>query len=100
MSKFRCAVLILISVFSGFCTWAQKGVGIISGNILERESGKPVPGATVSLIGLTDASKGQSMASEPGHSAEILPEKDYCDPKCIRSLCTAEQYLTGTWSQL
>ena len=54
----------LFLLFSSLCTRAQKsGAGIVAGNILERETGKPVPGATVALIGLTDASKGREVAS-------------------------------------
>jgi hypothetical protein len=63
MSRNRGLVLILILLFSSLCARSQKGAGIVTGNILEKETGKPVPGATVSLIGLTDASKGQSTAS-------------------------------------
>ncbi|WP_431211511.1 carboxypeptidase regulatory-like domain-containing protein [Puia sp. P3] len=51
-------------MFSALSTSAQKsGTGIVAGNILEKETGKPVPGATVALIGLTDASKGREIAS-------------------------------------
>jgi hypothetical protein len=54
----------LIFLLSGLYATAQRsGTGIVTGNILERETGKPVPGATLSLIGLTDPSKGQSAAS-------------------------------------
>src|SRR5260221_1701363 len=64
MNRFRGAFFTLTLLFSGLCTRAQKsGVGIVAGNILEKETGKPVPGATVSLSCLTDPSKGQSSAS-------------------------------------
>ena len=65
MNRTRGVILItLFLLFSGLCTWAQKsGTGIVAGNILEKETGKPVPGATVALIGLTDASKGREVAS-------------------------------------
>lgn len=66
MNRFRGSffILTLTFLFSSICTWAQKsGAGIVTGNILEKETGKPVPGATVSLICLTDPSKGRSEAS-------------------------------------
>lgn len=45
---------------------AQKpGVGSLAGNIVDKQNGKPVSDATVSLISLGDASRGQSMASTP-----------------------------------
>lgn len=51
-------------LLAGLSAKAQKnGSGVVTGNLLEKESGKPIPEATVSLIGVTDASKGQTTAS-------------------------------------
>lgn len=44
---------------------SNAGIGTLTGNVVDKQTGKPVPDATVSLIGLTDASRGQSMASTP-----------------------------------
>lgn len=47
-------------------TQAQKGgAGTVTGNLVDKETGKPVADATVSLTSITDVSKGQSMASSP-----------------------------------
>jgi outer membrane beta-barrel protein/carboxypeptidase family protein len=42
------------------------GSGMITGNIIEEGTGKAVPEATVNLICLTDASKGQTIATGAG----------------------------------
>ena len=65
MNRTRGVIFItLFLLFSGLCTRAQRsGTGVVAGNILEKETGKPVPGATVALIGLSDAFKGREVAS-------------------------------------
>src|ERR1700754_5223460 len=64
MNHLRSTAFLLFIVLSELSLYAQKqGAGMVTGNIVEQETGKPVPDATVSLICLTDASKGQSLAS-------------------------------------
>ncbi len=65
MNRLHSTLLIpFIFFLTVFQTRAQKpGVGAVTGNLLERETGKPIPDATVSLLGVTDPSKGQTAAS-------------------------------------
>ncbi|HEY6899663.1 MAG TPA: TonB-dependent receptor, partial [Puia sp.] len=58
-----CSALIA-SILISLTSLAQRaGTGIVTGNILERETGKSIPGATVSLINLTNPSNGHSTAT-------------------------------------
>ena len=60
--------LLSAGIFTCPFLYAQHGSsgsgGIITGNVLEETSGKAVPDATVSLICLTDPSKGQSVVTK------------------------------------
>ncbi len=63
MNRLLFVIAFFLSVFTSF---AQKtAAGTVAGNIVDQQNGKPVADATVTLIGLTDPSKGQSMASSP-----------------------------------
>ncbi|MBS1664129.1 MAG: outer membrane beta-barrel protein [Bacteroidetes bacterium] len=62
MHRFCSALIALILL--NLTSYAQRaGTGIVTGNILERETGKSIPGATVSLINLTNPSGGRSAAT-------------------------------------
>src|SRR5258708_2895260 len=65
MNRLHSTILIMLCFcVAGLPARAQKpGAGMVTGNLLEKETGKPIPEATVSLIGVTDPSKGQTTAS-------------------------------------
>ncbi len=62
MNRVNNLALTFILLFVSFFATAQKS-GMVAGNVLERETGKPVPAATVALVPLTPAASGQSISS-------------------------------------
>jgi hypothetical protein len=59
-------ILILCLIFSAIRSVGQKtGPGTVAGNIIDKETGKPVSDATVAFIGMSPTAGGQSMSSTP-----------------------------------
>jgi hypothetical protein len=64
--SYQLPFLVLCLLFSALRSFGQKtGPGTVAGNIVDKQTGKPVSDATVSLIGMSTASGGQSMSSTP-----------------------------------
>jgi hypothetical protein len=61
----RYIVVVVLFYVVGFARAQKAAMGSVTGNLIEKETGKPVADATVSLISLTDVAKGQSVASSP-----------------------------------
>lgn len=66
MNRLHSTILVAFTLLlTGLRLKAQKPIGTLTGTVVEKESGKPVPDATISLLCLTDPARGRSQASTP-----------------------------------
>lgn len=69
--KYLTALLLICTATTVFCQSNKSNLGIVTGNVVEAETGKAVPGATVVIININDSTNKRIELSDKNGSFEL-----------------------------